>query len=107
MIPVRVANEKNLRVRKMETEFFDTRGNHRHIGLEIAVDEDVAFWRGDQIARKSPAPYVVQIARDAKRWEGLRPVSTRLGGHAVSEGKNENQQVSADQDFLSHGPSIG
>src|SRR5271154_7249870 len=90
----------------METEFFNTRGNHQHIGFEIAVDQDVAFWRGDQIARKSPASYVVQIARDAKRRKGFRPIRTGLGGHAASERKNKNQQASAHRDSLPHGPSI-
>ena len=51
----------------------------RRRGFEIAVDEDVALRRGDQVGGQVLAADVVEIAGDAEWREGRGPLR-RVGG---------------------------
>ena len=73
MIPVRVADEKDLHVTELEAKLPDTRPNLWDVGLEVAVDEDVPLGRRDEVAREPLAADVVEVLRDPKRRELVRP----------------------------------
>src|SRR5262249_21729120 len=46
---------------------------------EIAVDEDVALWCGDEIVREPLAADVIEVARDVERRKRLGPLRRVLG----------------------------
>ena len=52
VVAMRVAAQENLDVGKFESQFLDRGANDRHRRLETAVDQNVTFWRGDQIRRE-------------------------------------------------------
>ena len=64
---------------ELEPQLFDAGLDERDVRLEIAVDENVALRRGDQIVRESLASHVVQVSGDLERWEGLGPVPWAVG----------------------------
>ena len=82
MVPVRVADEQDLDVAELESEFLDAGANQRDVGLEIAVDQDVPLRRRDQVVREPLAADVVEIAGDPERRKRLGPVGRLLGRRA-------------------------
>src|SRR5207253_6462432 len=56
-----------------ETELLDARPSKGNAVLEVAVDEDVALRRRNQIIRKGLGPDVVKVASDAERRKRLGP----------------------------------
>src|SRR5205085_2768539 len=89
VIPMRVADQEDLHVREVETEFRDTVLDQRHGTLQAAVDEDVSFGRGDQVRGQSPRADIVQVAGDAMRREWLSPACGVLRCAPHSECRNE------------------
>jgi hypothetical protein len=75
-----MTDEKDLHVAELEAQLLDARADHRHVGFEIAVDEDVALGRRDQIARQPFAADVVEVSGNSERRERLRPI----GGAAMT-----------------------
>jgi hypothetical protein len=75
---VRVADEQDLDVGEAESELLDARAQERHGLDEVAVDEDVALGRGDEVARQPLAADVVEVAGNAERRKRLRPIRRTL-----------------------------
>ena len=73
VIVVPVADEQDLRVGKVKAKCLDALFDLRGRRVEIAVDEDVALWRGDQVGGQILAADVVEIARDVERRERRGP----------------------------------
>jgi hypothetical protein len=90
VIPVRVADQQNLGVFEFESELFDTSLEQRHICFQIAVDQNVALGRRDQITRQPLAADVVQVARDVKRRERFGPVGIVLSENTARSEEDEN-----------------
>jgi hypothetical protein len=88
VIPVRVTDQKNPGIGELESEFFDTRLDQRHVGIEIAVDKDVALRGCDQIVRQPLASDVVKVAGNAKWGERFGPV----GRVCFGEGDPDSRQ---------------
>src|SRR5262249_38330765 len=61
VVKMRVADQKNFDVGKLEAQFLDTLANLRHARFEVAVDEDVAGRRSDQIAGQAQAADIVDV----------------------------------------------
>src|SRR5258706_16070000 len=80
VVPVRVTDEENPDIAKLESEFLDARPNDRYARLEIAVDEDEPLGSADEITREVFASDVVEIPRDAEWREWLRAIGVGLGG---------------------------
>ena len=78
MIAVSVADEMDLRVVVSETELLDTGANHRHVLLEIRIDQNVSLRSMDQINREVGRAHVIKVARDLERREGAVPVRIPL-----------------------------
>ena len=76
---MRVADEEDLDVAELEAELLDAGSDERDILLEIAVDQDVPFRRGDQIVRESFAADVVEVAGDSEWRKWLGPIRTCSG----------------------------
>ena len=62
VVVVRVADEENLDIAKVEAERFDTFANERDRRFEAAVDEDEAAGRGDEIRSEVFAADPVHVA---------------------------------------------
>ncbi len=77
MIRVRMADQENFDVAKLETKRLNTAANQRHIRFEVAVDKDVSFGRGDQVIRQAFTADVVEIVRDAECGKGFGPIVLR------------------------------
>jgi hypothetical protein len=68
-----MTDEQNLDVAEVEAESFDALADQGRQRFQIAVDEDVAFRRDDEVGCQIFAADIVEIARDPKRREGLSP----------------------------------
>ena len=73
VVVVGVADEQDFDVAEIEAERFDALADLRRGRCEIAVDEDVALRRDDEVGGEIFAADVVEIAGDAERREGLGP----------------------------------
>jgi len=74
----------------LKVEFIDAGRNERQRLLEVAVDEDVALRRGDEISREVFGADAVEVPRDLMRRKGL-DLGCGLGGGQV-EGHEEAEQ---------------
>ena len=71
VVVVRVADEQNLDVAEVEAEGLDALANQRQEDFEIAVDEDEALRRDDEVGGEVFAADVIEIAGDAEGRKGL------------------------------------
>ncbi len=91
VVPMRVADEENLNVAELKSQFFDAVANQRDGGFETAVDEDVALRRGNQVGGEALAPDVVDISDDAIRRERVCPVRSSLCEGTPGKHEREKQ----------------
>jgi len=87
---VRMTYQENPDVIESEPELLDASPNKRNALLQVAVDEDVALRCRNPIIRKPLAPYLVQVACDAKRRERFGPVGIALTESASGNGQNKD-----------------
>ena len=73
MVVVAVADEQDLDVAEVEAEGFNALLDEGRAGFEVAVDEDVALGRDDEIGGEVLAADVIEVAGDAEGREGLGP----------------------------------
>src|SRR4030088_753601 len=85
VIPVRMTDQQNPYVSEPESQSFYTGPNEGNARLEIAVDENVALRRGDEIIRKAFASDVVETPGDAEWRKWLGPVRTVLRARRAKE----------------------
>src|SRR5207237_222931 len=81
----RMADQENLHIAELEAELLDAGANQWDVRLEIAVDEDVALRRRDEVIRQPFAADVIQIAGDPERRKWLRPVGAILRRRPVGD----------------------
>ena len=78
VIAVRMADQEDLRVGVLEAEALDALADGGHILLEVAVDQDVALRRGDQIHGEVRRPDVIEVAGNLEAGNGAVPVRVSL-----------------------------
>src|SRR5262245_42289648 len=74
-----MADEKDLDVSELESEFLHARPDKRDILLKIAVNKDVSLRGGDQIVGEAFATNIVEIPRNFERRKWFGPISIGLG----------------------------
>src|SRR5580692_378525 len=91
VVVMRVANEKNLDVAPMQSKRLDAFANERRRRVEIAIDEDVAGRRDDEIGCEIFAADVVQIAGNPESRKWLGPLGIGIGCNARREEQRESK----------------
>ena len=95
VIVVRVADEQNLDVAEAEAKRLNALANQRRGRREIAVDEDEAFGRGDEVRGEIAAADVIEIARDAEGRKGLSPGRVWICAQICGMRKKQTRKVPA------------
>src|SRR5262245_49322778 len=93
---MRMADQQDLDVGKLEPELLDAVADQRDIRLEIAVDEDMAVWRRNEIVCEATASDVIEVAGDLERRKRLRPV----GGLLRERAQQRHRPYQPPQDSL-------
>src|ERR1051326_495568 len=93
VVPVRMADEKNLCVAEVEPELLNALANHGHRGLKTTVDENIPLRSGDQVRSQPLASHVVDVAGHMMRREGSSPVRMGLScqAHRKKHRSHEDQ----------------
>ncbi len=86
MVVVGVADEQNLYIAPVEAEFLNARANLWRGSGEVAVDEDEALRRDDEIAGQVAAADVVEIGGDAVGRDDGGPVWIWIGDQSSRQG---------------------
>src|SRR5262245_63851949 len=86
-----MADEKDLDVSELESEFLHTRLEKRDILLKIAVNKDVSLRGGDQIIGEAFATNIVKIPRNFERRKWFGPISIGLGIQGASRADDRNK----------------
>src|SRR5262249_6592547 len=94
VLPVRMADEKDLDVSELESELLHTRPDKRDILLKAAVNKDVSLRGGDQRVGEACATDIVEIPRNVKRRKWLGPISIglRMQGASRADAPNNRPQ---------------
>ena len=80
VVVVSVAYQEDFGVGELEAELFDALLDERRRRFKIAVDEDVASGRDDEVAGEISAANVIEIPSDVKGRERGGPIGRDLGG---------------------------
>src|SRR6185437_719731 len=96
MVKVRMADQQDLYIAKLEAEFLHTSPNSRHRLVQSSVDQNVPLLRCDEINPQALASHEINISNDVVsgellqvlRWGGLRGQSSL----AKSENNTEQQK---------------
>src|SRR5262245_51306674 len=101
-----MADEKDLDVSELESEFLHTRPDKRDILLKIAVYKDVSLRGGDQIVGEAFATNIVEIPRNFERRKWFGPISVGLrikgAGRADDHSKRPQEDDPQTEPVLSH-----
>src|SRR4051794_26533929 len=62
MVPVRMTDEEHLGIGELEAQLLHALADHWNGTFQIAVDQDVALWRRDEISSQPFAADVVNVA---------------------------------------------
>src|SRR5215813_14132187 len=86
-----MADEKDLDISELESEFLHTRLDKRDILLKIAVDKDVSLRGGDQIVGEAFATNIVEIPSNFERRKWFGPISIALGIQVASRADDRDK----------------
>jgi len=93
MIGVRLAVEQNLDVTPAKAQLLHTRPDLRRRASEVCIDEDISFWRDDEVAGKVLASHVVQVVGNSNGAIGaVNEGSTSARIDLGLQNKNRNKQ---------------
>ena len=92
VIEMRVADEQNLRVAELQSQFLHALLDQRHGILEPGVDQDISVRRNDQVDSQAFAADEIYVADDVVRWERSEVVRRRsLRGESGGARDDEEQ----------------
>jgi hypothetical protein len=93
VVVVGVADEQDLDVAKMEAEGLDALLDEGHAGFKVAIDENVALERDEEIGGEVFAADIVEVAGDAEGGKGFGPAGSLEGGlGGEQEGRGEKYE---------------
>src|SRR6185437_13445785 len=90
VVEVCVADQEDLDVAELEAEVLDARFELRDVLLEVAVDQDQAVRRRDEVAGEGSGADVVEIPGDMEGWKGLGPRRIDLRGDGQGRSSSES-----------------
>ena len=94
MIAMRVAVQQKFHIGQFESEFDDVALDLRRGFDKAAVEEEMAFWRGDQVRTDFSRADVIQISGDTEWRYGFVPAAARfisLSEQALNRDKKAGQ----------------
>src|SRR5215510_44164 len=91
-----MADEKDLDVSELESEFLHTRPDKRDILLKIAVNKDVSLRGGDQIVGEAFATNIVEVPSNSERRKWFGPISIALGIQVAGRADDRDKRPQED-----------
>ena len=93
VVKMGVADEQDLDVAEMKSQFLHAFPDERRGSLETAVDQDVSLRRRDQVGGKPSTSDVIDVARYPERRKRLSPFGRGLGKQTAGESQGQDQRA--------------